>query len=66
MIARFRWHCISFFSKVRNVNHVKNSLHPRDTKVVIKHRVGNFILNSMLSYISIKSLHKQVIQKLHV
>ena len=37
-----------------------------DTKVVINHRVGNFILNSMLSYLSIKSLHKQVIQKLHV
>ena len=54
MIAKFRWHCISFFSIVRNVNHVKNSLHPRDTKVVINHRVGNFILNSMLSYLSIK------------
>ena len=37
-----------------------------DTKVVINHRVGNLILNSMLSYLSIKSLHKQVIQKLHV
>ena len=45
---------------------LKDSLHPRDTKVVINHRVGNFILNSMLSYLSIKSLHKQVIQKLHV
>ena len=66
LIAKFRWHCISFFSIVRNLNHVKNSLHPRDTKVVINHRVGNFILNSMLSYLSIKSLHKQVIQKLHV
>ena len=54
MIAKFRWHCISFFSIVRNVNHVKNSLHSRDTKVVINHRVGNFILNSMLSYLSIK------------
>ena len=66
MIAKFRWHCIPLFSIVRNVNHVKNSLRPRDTKVVINHRVGNFILNSMLSYLSIKSLHKQVIQKLHV
>ena len=66
MIAEFRWHCISFFSKVRNVNHVKKSLQPRNTKVVINHRVGNFILNSMLSYLSITSLHKQVIQKLHV
>ena len=66
MITKFRWHCISFFSIVRNVNHAKNSLHLRDTKVVINHRVGNFILNSMLSYLSIKSLHKQVIQKLHV
>ena len=61
MIAKFRWHCLSFFSIVRNVKHVKNSLHPRDTKVVIHHRVGNFILNSMLSYLSIKNLHKQVI-----
>ena len=66
MIAKFRWHCISIFIIVRNVNHVKNYLRPRDTKVVINHRVGNFILNSMLSYLSIKSLHKQVIQKLHV
>ena len=66
MIAKFRWHFISFFSIDRNVNHVKNSLHSRDSKVVINHRVGNFILNSMLSYLSIKSLHKQVIQKLHV
>ena len=66
MIAKFRWHCISLFSIVRNVNHVKKR-HSRDTKVVINHRVGNFILNSMLSYLSIKkSLHKQVIQKLHV
>ena len=55
MIAKFRWHCISFFSIVRNVNHVKNSLNPRYTKVVINHRVGNFILNSTLSYLSIKS-----------
>ena len=54
MIAKFRWHCISFFSIVRNVNHVKNSLHSRDTKVVINHCVGNFILNLMLSYLSIK------------
>ena len=23
MIAKFRWHCLSFFSIVRNVNHVK-------------------------------------------
>ena len=66
MIAKFRWHCISFFSIVRNVNHVKNYLHPRDTKVVINHRVGNFILNSMLSYLSIKRLHKQAIQELSV
>ena len=66
MIAKFRWHCISFFSIVCNVNHVKNSLHPRDTKVFINHRVGNFILNSMLSYLSIKRLHKQAIQKLSV
>ena len=66
MIAKIRWHCISLFSIVRNVNHVKNSLHPRDTKVVINHRVGNSILNSMLSYLSLKSLNKQVIQKLHV
>ena len=66
MIAKLRWHCLSFFSIVRNVNHVKNSLHARDTKVVINHRVGNLILNSMLPYLSIKSLHKQVIQKLHV
>ena len=69
MIAKFRWHCISFFIIVRNANHVKNSLHSRDTKVVINHRVGNFmnfILNSTLSYLSIKSLHKQVIQKLHI
>ena len=65
MIAKFRWHCISFFSIVRNVNHFKDSLQPRDTKVLINHRVDNFILNSMLSYLSIKSLHKQVIQKLH-
>ena len=65
MIAKFRWHCISFFSIVRNVNHLKNSLQPRDTKIVINHRVGNFILNSMVSYLSIKSLHKQDIQKLH-
>ena len=64
MIAKFSWHSISFFSIVRNVNHSKNSLQPRDTKVVINHCVGNFILNSMLSYLSIKSLHKQVIQKL--
>ena len=49
MISKFRWHGVSFFSIVRNVNHVKNSLHPRDTKVVINHRVNNFILNSMLS-----------------
>ena len=66
MIAKFRWHCISFFSIVRNVNHVKKSFQTRSTKVVINHRVGNFILNSMLSYLSIKSLHKQVIKKLHV
>ena len=66
MIAKVRWHCIFLFSIVRNVNHVKNYLHSRDTKVVINHRVGNFILNSMLSYLSIKSLHKQVIQELHV
>ena len=63
MIAKFRWRCTSLFSIVRNV---KNSLRPRDTKVVINHRVGNFILNSMLSYLSIKSLHKQVIQKIHL
>ena len=66
MISKFRWHCISFFSIVRNVNHVKNLVHPRNTKVVINHRVGNFILNLMLSYLFRKSLHKQVIQKLHV
>ena len=66
MIAKFRWQCISFFSIVRYVNHVKNSLHPRNTKVVINNNVGNFILNSMFSYLSIKSLHKQVIQELHV
>ena len=66
MIAEFCWHCISFFSIVRNVNHVKNYLHSRDTKVVVNNCVGNFILNSMLSYISIKSLHELVIQKLHV
>ena len=66
MVEKFRWKCISFFSIVRSVNHVKNSLHPRDTKVVINHRAGNLILNSMLSYLFIKSLHKQVIQKLHV
>ena len=66
MIAIFRWHCLSFFSIVHNVNHVKKSLHPRNTKVVINHRVGNFMLNSMLSYLSIKVLHKQVIRKLHV
>ena len=66
MNAKFHWHCISCFSIVRNVNHVKNSLRPRDTKVVINHRVGNYILNSMLSYLSIKRLHKQVIQKLRV
>ena len=66
MIAKFRWHCISLFSLVPYVNHVKNSLHPRDTKVVINHPVGNFILNSMLSNLSIKSIHKQVIQKFHV
>ena len=66
MTAKFRWHCLSFFSIVRYVNRVKNSLHPRNTKVVINHRVGNFILNPMLSYLSIKSIHKQVIQKLHV
>ena len=66
MIGKFRWPYISFFGIVRNVNHVKNYLHPRDAKVVINHRVGNFILNSMLSYLSKKSLHKQVIQKLYV
>ena len=66
MVAKFRWHCISFFSIVRNVNHVRKFVAPRNTKVVINHRVGNFILNSMLPYLSIKSLHKQVIQKLHV
>ena len=66
MIAKFRWHCISFYSIVRNVNHVKKFIAPRNTKVVINHRVDNFIRNSMLSYLSIKSLHKQVIQKLHV
>ena len=65
MVEKFCWNCISFFSIVRSENHVKNSLHPRDTKVDINH-AGNFILNSMLSYLSIKSLHKQVIQKLHV
>ena len=54
MIGKFRWPYISFFGIVRNVNHVKNYLHPRDTKVVINHRVGNFILNSMLSYLSKK------------
>ena len=54
MIAKFRWHCISFFSIVRNVNHVKKLFASRDTEVVINHRVGNFILNSMLSYLSIK------------
>ena len=61
MIAKFRSHCISLFSIVRNVmlTMLKNSLRPRDTKVVINHRVGNFILNSRI-------LHKQVIQKLHV
>ena len=62
MIVKFRWHCISFFSIVRNVNHVKKFVAPRNTKVVINHSVGNFILNSMLSYLSIKSLHKQVMQ----
>ena len=66
MIVKFRWHCLSFFSIVRDVNRVKNYLHPLSTKVVINHRVGNFILNPMLSYLSIKRLHKQVIQKLHV
>ena len=67
MIAKFRPHCISFFSIVRNEkNHVKKSFQNRNTKVVINHRVGNFILNSMLPYLSIKSLHKQVIQKIHV
>ena len=66
MITKFRWHCISLFSIVRNVNHVKNFFAPRDTKVVINHRVGDFILNSMLSNLSLKSLHKQVIQKLYV
>ena len=66
MIAKFHWHCISFFSILRNVNHVKKKMHSRDTKVVINHRVGNFILNSVLFFLSIKSLHKQVIQKLHV
>ena len=60
MIAKF------FFSRVRNVNHVKNSLHPRDTKVVINHRVGNFKMNSMLSNLYMKRLHNQVIQKLNV
>ena len=45
MIAKFRWFCISFFSIVRNVNHVKQLLHPRNTMVVINHRVSNFILN---------------------
>ena len=58
MIAKFRWHCISFFSIVRNVNYVKKSLHPRNTNVVINHRVCNFILNSMLCHLSIKILHK--------
>ena len=52
MIAKFRWHCISFFSIVRNVNHFKKFFATRDTKVVINHRVGNFILNSMLSYLN--------------
>ena len=66
MIAEFRWHCISFFSIVRNVNHVKKFVAPGNTKVVINHRKGNFILNSMLSYLFIKSLPKQVMQKLHV
>ena len=69
MIVKFRWHCISLFSIVRNVKnygYVKKIFAPRDTKVVINHRIGNFILNSMLSYLSIKSLYKQVIQKLHV
>ena len=66
MIAKFRWHCISFSSIVRNVNHVKKFVAPRNNKVIINHRGGNFILNSMLSYLSIKSLHKQVMQKLHV
>ena len=41
MITKFRGHCISFFSIVRDVNHFKNSLQHRDTKVVINHRVGN-------------------------
>ena len=66
MNTKFRWHCIPFFSIVRYVNHVKKVVAPRNTKVVINHRVGNFILKSMLSYLSIKSLHKQVLQKLHV
>ena len=65
MIAKFRWHCISFFSIVRNVNHFEKFFAAPVTKVVINHRVGNFIFNSMLSYLSIKSLHKQVIQKLY-
>ena len=67
MIAKFRWHCISFFSIVRNINHVKNSLHSRDTKVVINHRVGYFILNSMFSYLSInKSFRSFMYNKIYM
>ena len=66
MITKFRWHCISLFSIVRNVNHVKNSLCPRDTKVVINHCVGFFYTEFNVVLTLYKSLHKQVIQKLHV
>ena len=31
----------------------KNSLHPRGTKVVIYHLVGNFMLNSMQNVVSL-------------
>ena len=42
------------------------SLTARPRRLLKNHRVGNLILSSILSYISIKSLHKQVIYKLHV
>ena len=47
----FRWFCRRFSPLDDPVK--KNSLHPRGTKVVIYHLVGNFMLNSMQNVVSL-------------
>ena len=45
---------VPFLFLVRWMTKVKkNSLHPRGTKVVIYHLVGNFMLNSMQNVVSL-------------